>query len=483
MAPRPIPLGLRSNPDRTNDDGAAVLVNCYAEDAGEEGEVRFPIFACDGYTSFSTLAGVGVGAVRGMINLDDSRLYIVSGSRLNSVTTGGAASDRGAIAGSGAVYMARNRATVPQIAIVPSTGGKYYILANDSYSEPSLDADIPIALFNSVCSLDGYFIITASNGEWFISSIDGSAIDELDYATATSNPDGLTRGLVRGRDLCLFGPRSTEFYQNTGAADFPFERVHATTIGIYAGPAAVALTATLDGALSDTIIWPATNADGAYIGVVMLGGYEARKISAPWVDRAVRAATLSTLRAFSYTRSGTTFYCLTSSTFTAEYNTRTGAWHKRTSSGINFWRVADAATFNGQTIYADTSLGVLYQRSEAIVRGVNTLSVRQSFDGGLSWNTTRSKSIGTTGGELTRQKFFRLGQAKENGRILEVSISNAVMEAGNGVAMTVRPPPVHAWPAPTRMHQLYIDVTAGVSATARPLGLRQISAEIDGQMA
>lgn len=481
MAPQPIPLGLRANPDRANDDGAAVLVNCYAEDAGEEGEARYPIYACDGFAAFSTLTGSGAGVCRGQINLDDTTLYTITGSRLNSVTTAGVAADRGAIAGSGAVYMARNRATVPQIAIVPSTGGKYYILAGGSYSEPSLDADIPLALFNSVCALDGYFIITASNGEWFISSIDGSAIDELDFSTAASNPDGLTRGLVRGRDLCLFGPRSTEFYQNTGA-EFPFERVHATTIGIYAGPTAVALTATLDGALTDTIIWVATNADGAMVGVMMLGGYEARKISAPWVDRALRDATASTLRGFSYTRNGTTFYTLTSSTFTAEYNTRTGFWTRRTSSGLAFWRVNDAVTFNGQTIYGDYSSAALYQASPSIVRGANTLSVRQSLDGGLSWNTTRTKSIGTTGAETTRAKFFRFGQAKEHGRVLELAISNAVMEAGTGVEMTVRPPPVHSFPASTRLHQLHVGLTMGVSATARPLALKQLSAEIDGQI-
>src|SRR5690606_3395515 len=119
----------------------------------------------------------------------------------------------------------RNRKTTPQVAIVPSSGGRYYILESNSLSEPSLSSDIPKSLFNSVCAIDGFFVITLSNGEWYISSIDGESIDDLDFSTATTNPDGLTRGVVRGRDLCLMGPRSTEFYSNTGASDFPFERV------------------------------------------------------------------------------------------------------------------------------------------------------------------------------------------------------------------------------------------------------------------
>lgn len=484
MGLQPIPLGVRSNPDRTNDDGAVVLVNCYAEDAGEEGMARYPIYACDGFDAFSTLAGSGAGVCRGMLNLDDTTLYTVTGSRLNRVTTGGTATDIAAVTGSGPVYMARNRKeTTPQIFIVPSSGGAFYLLQSNVLTEPTLAASIPKSLFNSVCVLDGYAVITASNGEWFITAVDAETIDELDFATATSNPDGLTRGIVRGRDLCLMGPRSTEYYTNTGNVDFPFERVHTSSVGIYAGPTAVALTARLDGSVADTIIWAATNADGAYVGVVMLGGYEARPISAPWVDRAVRGATASTLRAFAYTREGTTFYCLTSSTFTAEYNTRTGFWHKRTSSGLNYWRIVDAATFNGQTIFGDYSSAALYQANHSIVRGsASTLTFKQSLNGGSTWNTSRTAAIGGSGA-TTRVKLLRLGQAKEDGRVFDLSISNAVMEAGTGNPMTVRPPTVHAWPARSTIHSAHVDVTTGASLTGNPMGIKQIAVDIEGKLA
>lgn len=483
MPLRPVPLGVRSNPERTNDDGAAVLINCYAEDAGEEGAVRYPIYACDGFTAFSTLTGSGAGVCRGMLNLDDTTLVTVTGSRLNTVTTAGTATDVATVTGSGPAYLARNRKTTTQVAIVPSSGGAYYILESGALSEPSLAASIPKSLFNSVCALDGYFIITASSGEWFITGIDVSTIDELDFDTATSNPDGLTRGIVRGRDLCLMGPRSTEFMVNTGAADFPFERVSSNSIGIYAGPTAVALTATLDGSLADTVIWCGSNADGAYVGVLMLGGYDARKISAPWVDRAVRDATASTLRAFSYTREGTTFYCLTSSTFSAEYNTKTGFWHKRTSSGLAYWRVVEAATFNGKTIFGDYTSAALYQASHAITRAsASTLTFKQSFNGGSTWNTARAHAIGGAG-VTTRAKFNRLGQAKEDGRVMEFAISNAVMEAGTGNDMTVRPPVLHAWPAPTVAHALHVDVTTGASLTDDPMGIKQIAINVEGKVA
>ena len=480
-----LPLGVRSNPERTNDDGAAMLVNCYAEDAGEEGKVRYPIYACDGFTSYATMTGSGAGGTRGFFGLEADALYVVTGSRLNVIfpTATPTVQDVAAIAGTGPVYMARNRAATPQVAAVPSSGGKYYIIQAGVLSEPTLDADIPLSLFNSVCAIDGYFVITASNGEWFISGIDASTVDELDFTTTASNPDGLTRGLVRGRDLCLFGPRSTEFFTNTGNADFPFERTHASSLGIYAGPTAVSLTATMDGTLADTVIWCASNADGAYVGVLMLGGYEGRKISAPWVDREVRDATASTLRAFSYTREGTTFYTLTSSTFTAEYNTRTGFWHRRTSSGLDFWRISDATTFNGLTIFGDYTTTGVYQAGHAITRGsASELLFRQSFDNGSTWNTIRSGTIGGAG-STQRIKFNRLGQAREDGRVLDFVISNAVMENGTGNPMTVRPPVLHSWPSRTTCHALHIEATKGASLTGQPMGLRQIAVDIDGEIA
>jgi hypothetical protein len=484
MPLQPVSLGIGSNPDRQNDDGAAVFVNCFAEDAGEEGKARFPVYACDGFAALSTLAGSGAGAVRGMLNLNDTTLYVCTGSRINRVTTAGTATDMAALATSGVAYMARNRkASTPQIAIVTSDG-LFRIIENNAVSTPSLDADIPSSLFNSVCVIDGYFVITCSSGEWYITAIDASTIDELDFSTATSNPDGLTRGIVRGRDLCLMGPRSSEFYANTGAADFPFERIHTSSVGIYAGPTAVALTAVSDGATQYTVVWAATNADGAYIGVMMLGGYEARKVSANWVDRAIRDATASTLRAFAYTRNGATFYCVTSSTFTAELNTRTMRWHKRKSSGLAFWRVTDAATFNGQTVFGDYSSAALYQADHAITPGsASVLSMRQSFNNGTSWSSARTAAIGGSGSETTRVKFNRLGQSKEDGRVLELALSNAVIEAGTGNDMTIRPPTLHGWPLPTVMHALHVDVTSGASLTNKSKGITAIAVDAEGVLA
>ena len=481
MPVRNVTLGLRSNPERRNDSGAGRLINCYAEDAGEDAPFRYPLYACDGFSSFSTLTGSGIGVCRGMLNLDDTTLYVVSGQRINSVDTAGTATDKGALATSGYAYMARNRKTTPQVAIVTSDG-LFRIIEGGTVSTPSLDGSIPASLFNSVCAHDGYFIITLSNGEWYITSIDeGTSIDALDFSTAASNPDGLSRALVRARDLVLMGPRSIEYYTNTGAADFPFERVHASTVGLYAPASAVALSAVIDGSTADTIAFAAANNDGAFIGVMILAGYEARKISTPALDRAIRdEPTKSSIRGFQYTRQGITFYCVTGSSFSWEWNAKTGFLHERISSGLDIWRVVDAVTFNDETVYGDYTSGVLYQADHALTPGsASACTVRQSLDNGSTWNTLRAKSIGGSGAELTRLRFNRFGMAREKGRILEIALTNAVIENGTANSMTVYPPPMHAWPARTRMHALFVDATSGASLTSNPKGFARLAMDVD----
>ena len=132
-------------------------------------------------------------------------------------------------------------------------------------------------------------------------------------------------------------------------------------------------------------------------------------------------------------------------------------------------------------IYGNFSTAALYQASHNITPGsASVLSLRQSFDGGFTWNTTRTAAIGGSGQENTKTKFLRLGQADENGRVLELSMSNAVIENGTGNPMVVRPPPVHAWPVDTILHALHVNVSAGSSLTSRPKHISLLSGLIDG---
>lgn len=57
MPTRPLSLGAQSNPGRHPAAGAARLINAYAEDAGEEGVMRWPIWCVEGLALFSDLTG------------------------------------------------------------------------------------------------------------------------------------------------------------------------------------------------------------------------------------------------------------------------------------------------------------------------------------------------------------------------------------------------------------------------------------------
>jgi hypothetical protein len=469
-----ISFGTTSNPNRNDTQG--VLVNCYAEDLGEENEVRYALYACDGYSSFSTLTGSGAGVCKGMLNFDDTTLYVVTGQRINRVNTSGTATDMGALATSGYAYMARNRKDPnAQIGIVTSDG-LFRIIENNSVSTPSVDPDIPT--FNSICALDGYFIFTAANGEWFVSSIDeGATIDELDFAQAQSNPDGILRGIVRGRDVLICGPRSIEAYQNTGATDFPFERVTAINFGVAYAPAMVNLAAVTDGGTQDVVIFPGNNADGSYAGVMMLEGYGAKTFSPSALDRAILAEpTKSSIRAFTYARNGHVFYTITGSSFTWEYNASLGRWHQRKSASSSIWNVVDAVNFNSQTIFADKTSASLYQASSSLTPGsASQIKLRHSNNGGSTWSPERSKAVGTS--KTQRVRFPALGTSREDGKVFEVTFSNAIVEAGVGTDMQVITPPVHAFPRRMIFDHLYVNITSGVSQSSSAKGFVNLAVD------
>jgi len=474
MALQPISFGTTTNPNRNDTQG--ILVNCYAEDLGESNEARFALYACDGYSIFAQLLGTGAGVVKGMLNLDDTQAYVVTGTRINLVYSNGAAVDIGALATTGYAYMARNRKDPnAQVGIV-TTDGLFRIIENNFITTPSVDPDI--GTFNSICTIDGYFIFTKENGEWYISSIDeGTEIDELEFAQAQSNPDGILRGIVRGRDVLICGPRSIEVYQNTGATDFPFERVTSLSIGVAYAPAMVNLAAVTDSGTQDVVIFPGNNADGSYAGVMLMEGYQASTISPSALDRAIIAEpTKSSIRAFTYARNGHVFYCITGSSFTWEYNASTRRWHQRKSSGSSIWNVVDAMTFAGSTIFADKTVALLYQASSSLTpASASNITLRHSNNGGANWSPIRTKSVGSS--KTRRVRFPSLGMSREDGKVFEVTFTNAVVEGGTGVDMQVITPPVHAFPRRMIFDALYINITSGTSQTSSAKGFVNLAVD------
>lgn len=353
--PVPISFGSGSRKTRYGLEGVAEWVNAYMEDLGDGTKTGTSGYAINGTELFSTLAGGG--AVRGLLDLDD-RLLAVAGRTLYSVPFSGVSpATVGGITADGFVTMERNRRTDVQAVIVAS--GFWWIYQSGVLTQGT-DPDLSPPLF--VIQKDGYFIFGHDSGKWSISGVDDITISGLDFAEAESNADGLIMGAVRGPDVILFGPKSTEFWSNTGAQDFPFTRTLAINMGCWCAGSVRALIVQRNSSLVDSVAWAATDNAGAFAGVYMLNGFTPLKISTDQVDRLIRDEPDKTIiRATSWTEDGHVFYSISGAAWTETFDTRTGNWHGRKSLGCSGrWRYATHAFFGGQHIFGHYNSNTLY---------------------------------------------------------------------------------------------------------------------------
>lgn len=465
MAFVPINLAVRSNPSRHGHEGAARLINCYAEEIGEDGKAPWAVYPIDGFTQWGTVANGG--DIRALLSLD-STLLVVSGRLVARFDTTGAGLVIGGIPSDGLVTMARNRRQPsPQVGIV--CDGYYGIVENNTLTEVN-DPDLPPP--TSVAAMDGYFVLFAADGRFFITAVDqGATIDPLDFATAESDPDGGVRVAVRNRDLVLFGVRTTEFWQNTGAAGFPFART--TTAGL--GCLAAGSVAEIE----QTLAWIAH--DGT---VRALDGYQGTRISTHAVERSIASeAQPELIRSYAWQDRGHSLYTITGATgWTRTYDFATQRWHERKSNTLDRWRISAYARFDDKHIIGDYAAGTLYEMRNGLEDeagqpiimemrtppvhafphrlrfnslfadvipgvGLNSTSpellnpaimVDYSDDGGNHFGGQRALAVGAQGDRLRRVVTRRLGATRHgNGRTFRLSMSASVIRGMFGLSADV----------------------------------------------
>ncbi|MGB0507770.1 MAG: packaged DNA stabilization protein, partial [Pikeienuella sp.] len=192
------------------------LVNVYPEIM--PGRLPLTIRSCPGLIDVGQFAE---GRTEAMLSALDG-IYAVCGGLL--VRWDGSTFTNLGTVGLGRATMQYNGT---QVAV--TVGGKYYIYDGTSLTEVTGFA------FNTVGSvefMDGYFMTTDVNSDrWAITAInDGTSIDALDFASAESRPDNLVRIIANGGLVWLMGEETVEPWQNTGNADFPFQRISSTVI-------------------------------------------------------------------------------------------------------------------------------------------------------------------------------------------------------------------------------------------------------------
>jgi hypothetical protein len=457
----PVSLGTTSNPARFHQGGTARLVNCYAEQLGEEGKVPWPIYAADGLGGFVDLPSSS-GGVRAFVVVSDV-LYVVAGTSLYSVTEAGVVTLIGAIPTTGPVYMRRNRrATDPDITIV-SDGVMYNY--RTSLNQVS---DVDLLAPQSLAYNDGYMAIASTLGKWQIGAIDDAANwDALDATRAESNPDEIVTIHEYAGLLVPFGEVSTEFWDNTGDADFPYSRVATKDYGC--------------GAKNSVAVVGESIAFIAHDRTVrLLNGFDAVRISNHAVERDIESISdRDTITATSWSKGGNQFYALTSADWTWVY--LNGRWHQMRSYQRDNWRISKVIDFNGRLIAGDADEGTLYHMSDDFADeagdpmimevvpppvhafpyrmrhnavyidveagvGVNTdvdedvdpeLMLSWSDDGGATFGPERRIALGQDGQRRKRVRTHRLGTAGEDGRVYKISISAKVARGLYGLSLDV----------------------------------------------
>ena len=410
-----------------------------------------------GLALWTTLTG---GGVRGLIRFSADLAVAVVGANVYKVTTAGVGTLIGTIdAGTTPVSVASNGIVVA----IASGSGLY--AADPSASTVAV---IPGFVADRVDYVDGYFVFNRQGtGQFFISGLFSTTVDGLDFASAEGAPDKLISLIVDHRELVLFGETTTEVWFNSGASDFPFERIQGAFIEH--GCAAVYSAAKMD----NSVFWLAAD-DRGQGTVQRLVGYQPQRISTHALEYAIaQYSRIDDAVAYTYQQEGHSFYVLSfpSANATWVFDASTNLWHERAwrnpaDASLNRHRAQCHMAFAGENLVGEWETGNIYRldldtysdNCDPIPRiracphiasdlkwqffhalqvdmeagvGLTTgqgsdpqAMLQWSDDGGFSWSNEHWASIGKIGETKTRVRWRRLGKARD--RVFKVTITDPV---------------------------------------------------------
>jgi len=332
----------------------ARMVNLFPEVVPEGGKEPAFLQRCPGMTLLST---VGVGPVRGLwaFSSNDGVGFVVSGTQLYKINNAYTPTLIGTVEGSGPVSMADNGT---QLFI--ACNGPSYIYNNTTGGFGQItDPDFPGAV--TVCYLDGYFVFNEPNSQkmWVTALLDGTSINPLEFASTEGSPDGLLAVVSNFREVWAFGTNSIEVWYDSGATDFPLQRIQGAFNEL--GCAAPYSVAKMDNGL----FWLGRDRRGQGI-VYRANGYQGQRISTHAVEWHIQQYTdMSDAIAYTYQQDGHSFYVLifpTANT-TWVYDASTQAWHERAgfvAGAFTRHRSNCQMAFNNKIVVGDFENGNIY---------------------------------------------------------------------------------------------------------------------------
>lgn len=308
--------------------------------------------------------------------------------------------------------------------------------------------------------LNGFFVFNKPDTQQFyITGAYDLTLDALDFASSESSPDKLVRLIRDHNDLILFGEKSTEVFGPAGGSDFAFAAISGATMDV--GCAAPHSVSKMD----NTVWWLGNDSRGDAI-VWRMNGYQPLRVSTHALEEEMRKySTIADAIGYSYQQSGHSFYVLTFPTAGKSwaYDAATQQWAERAyrlpnnqltrlrdnchvfyqrkhlvgdwENGNIYELDADTFTDNGAPIarlksFQHLSSNGVRQFFDKLTIDMQAglgssaepapeLYLRWSDDGGNTWSSLRTASIGQVGQYLHKPNFLRLGSGRD--RVFEIS--------------------------------------------------------------
>jgi len=440
---QPVPLfGLGVQGKSSNVD-AQRRVNLYVEVQSDPEKSILTLYPTPG---LSTFVNMGANPNRCLYEKGET-MYLVNGNKFYSLTNDGTTTVLGTLNTSGGRCAMADNGT--QIMIVDGTYGYIYDTAALTFSL-IVDADWPGA--DTVTFYNGRFVVNKpGTGQFFVSGLyDGMSWDALAYATAEADPDNIVRLIADSGQLMIFGARTTEFWGDSGAADFPYARI---------GSAAIEWGLAARWSLCkfmDSLIFLRKNRLGQ-VQVCIQNGTDAQPVSTPEMDYVFSSyAAYSDATGFAYMLSGHPFYQINFPTANESwlYDGQSKAWSKVQFGYSGRHRADQQVQLLAKNYVSDWENGKLYRLQEGtytddgavIVRefvgrhqasgdfshisqlwlemesgvGIQSgqgsspqLMMQVSRDGGHEWGAEVWRDIGAAGKYRARAVFNRLGRARD----------------------------------------------------------------------
>lgn len=370
---KPVPLFGIGVSGKSVNVNAQERLNLYCELQSDAETNALAIYGTPGLVAESNYGAV---PARGAYSMGDFKYFVV-GNALWQEANDGIQTNRGTLLTSGGKVSMIDNGT--QIMIVDGANGYIYNVNTTTFTViATADPDFASIGGDTVTFQNGYFIVNKpGTGQFYISALyDGLSWDLLDFATAESNPDPLVRVLANNGQLLLFGSISTEFWGDSGAADFPFARIGGSAIEW--GLAARWSLCKYDNSLA----FLRANRLGQ-VQVCVLVGYNATPISTPELDHVINSySSVSDATAFAYMLGGHAFYQINFPSANNGagqswlYDNQSNSWSK-VGSEFERHRAELQMQYLNQSIVTDYENGLTYSLNENVYTDNGAPIVRQ----------------------------------------------------------------------------------------------------------